>query len=114
MRMMRIKQKKYSRIFDDYYLYQLFLVLREEFISKGNGSVFTNLKTDIIKTQNVVVPSQSIISAFELTAQSLFKKILANVEENQTLSQLRDTLLPKLISGQLRFTDTASSLKEAV
>ena len=39
-----------KKIFTDNYLYQLFLVVRQELLMQGNGSVFTNLKTDILKT----------------------------------------------------------------
>lgn len=103
-----------KKLFNDNYLYQLFLVLKEEFISKGNGSVFTNLKTDIIKTQNVVVPPKELIKAYGEVASSLFKRVLAGVEENQKIASTRDTLLPKLISGELRVGDAASKIKEAV
>lgn len=62
----------------------------------------------------IVMPPASLMEQFGVFVRPLFKKSIAAMRENQTLSQLRDTLLPKLISGHLRVTDTASSIKEVV
>ena len=74
-------------------------------IQKGNGSVFTNLKTDILKSQLVTLPPKEIEEKINSQIKSFFKKIRENSIENQTLTQLRDTLLPKLISGEVRLKE---------
>jgi type I restriction enzyme S subunit len=53
---------------------------------------------------------------FEDVAKPLFEKIVANRAQSQALSTLRDTLLPRLISGQLRLpeAETELSMKEAM
>ena len=50
----------------------------------------------------VVLPPEPIATAFNKQVQQIAEKIIANVHESRTLAALRDTLLPRLISGQLR------------
>jgi type I restriction enzyme S subunit len=90
---------------NDLYLYQLFLEIRDELVAQGNGSVFTNLKTDILRYQKIVVASEALFRGFDSLAKPLFNKLLALNRESRSLAQLRDTLLPKLISGELRVRD---------
>lgn len=89
----------------DVYLYNLFLEIKEQLISQGNGSVFTNLKTDILKQFKITVPGKDIISYFDKLGTELHKKILDITKNTETLTALRDTLLPKLISGELSLED---------
>jgi type I restriction enzyme S subunit len=84
------------------YLYLLFLHLKRRIVQQGSGSVFTNLKTEILKEQLLTVASQNILNDFSKLNDKLFNKIRENAIEIQTLTQLRDTLLPKLMSGELR------------
>lgn len=57
-------------------------------------------------------PNPAIWNAFAQVVKSIFLNIKINAEENLTLSQLRDTLLPKLISGELRVPDTERILRK--
>ena len=91
-----------KEVFTDEYLYFLFLVLRESFVNKGNGSVFTNLKTDIIKNEEVVLPSIQIINQFTKITKSYLSRLKESRLEIETLTQLRERLLPELISGRVR------------
>ncbi|GEM_PF-127958 len=100
-----------KKIFTDHYLYHLFLILRKSLISKGNGSVFTNLKTAILKTEKVVLPPKELILKFEREASELLGRVNKLSIESSTLANLRDTLLPKLISGELR-VDEAEKMVE--
>jgi len=102
-----------KEIFTDEYLYQLFLVVRKELLMQGNGSVFTNLKTDILKNHNVVVPDKGILEFFNERVESLHSKINLIQSEVGSLSKLRDTLLPKLLSGELRIPDAEKLIEEA-
>lgn len=60
----------------------------------------------------VTEPSGEIIEAFGAMARPLFEKIHAMKAENQTLSALRDTLLPKLMSGELRVEEARELVEE--
>lgn len=83
------------------FLYLLFKYKRNYLISQGNGSVFTNLKTDIVKMLQLAIPDDSIISSFDIVIKSIFENIKKNQQEIHHLTTLRDTLLPKLMSGEI-------------
>ncbi|MDU2672800.1 MAG: restriction endonuclease subunit S [Clostridium sp.] len=55
-----------------------------------------------VKSLNILVPTKEIIEKFELTVNSLLDKLFANCKENTKLANIRDTLLPKLMSGEIR------------
>lgn len=88
--------------FSNEFLYLLFNMIRPELLIQGNGSIFTNLKTDILKEYKITVPHKSDLEIFQDRIKHLFDKQLFNVIEIRTLTQLRDTLLPKLMSGEVR------------
>ena len=83
------------------YLYLYFKHIREKLVALGNGSVFTNLKTDILKNYPTYLPTQDVLNEFDTLAKSIFEMILANTREIKNLTILRDTLLFKLMSGEL-------------
>ena len=62
----------------------------------------------------VVIPPPSVLAAFDDLAANLRSKIFANEMQSQTLTTLRDTLLPRLISGQLRLPEVVAEATEAV
>ncbi|UCO96404.1 restriction endonuclease subunit S [Metapseudomonas lalkuanensis] len=62
----------------------------------------------------VLVPSKDLIDRFSDIADGIHQKVLANRNRIQTLTQLRDTLLPRLISGQLRLPEAEGLIEEAV
>ena len=86
--------------FTDLYLYHLFIEIRKALVAKGSGTVFTNLKTSILRNYDVVVPNGELVIKFTEVAHSIFDSLLNNREETESLTKLRDTLLPKLISGE--------------
>ena len=61
----------------------------------------------------VVIPPSTVLAAFDEVAASLRSKIFANELHSQTLATLRDTLLPRLISGQLRLPLAQEAIAEA-
>ena len=87
--------------FSNSYLYFLFLDLKQKFIQQGNGSVFTNLKTDIIRKQKVTLPPEELIASFSKIAFSNLDMIKVLSLENESLKKLSDTLLPKLLTGKI-------------
>jgi type I restriction enzyme S subunit len=96
------------------YLYQLFLIIREELVRHGSGSVFTNLKTDILKEWKVTVPSNEILETFDNWMETNLVKLRTINYQSQTLAKLRDVLLPKLISGELRIPQAEKMVEKAV
>ena len=61
-----------------------------------------------------LIPSDSVLSAFSEVANPIFSQIVEGKQKAQTLATLRDTLLPRLISGQLRLPDAEALLTEVV
>ena len=62
-------------------------------------------KPEDVAVMHIVVPNPEVIEAFGCTVGPLHEKALACIRESRTLAALRDTLLPKLISGELRVSD---------
>jgi len=87
------------------YPYLYILTNFPEFIvelrSRANRGVQVNLSTSEIKNMQVVIPPKNINSLFDSTLKPVFNKIFSNIEQIQSLTQTRDTLLPKLMSGKL-------------
>ena len=83
------------------YLFFLIKSLKIEFINNAIGSAQQNISQVLIKNTDIIY-SELLISKFHSVSKPLMDKVLLNVEQIQTLKQTRDTLLPKLMSGQLR------------
>ncbi|WP_169392003.1 MULTISPECIES: restriction endonuclease subunit S [Psychrobacter] len=84
-----------------------------ELRSRANSGVQVNLSTAEIKATNIIVPNKSTHKLFDETALQLFNKIFANDELSRQLTNLRDTLLPKLMSGEIRVSDAAAMVEDA-
>jgi type I restriction enzyme S subunit len=96
----------------DYFIY--FVIKRQvsDLQRSGHGSVFNTITRDTFRTIRTILPPTKLTILFEDTVCELMELILSNLFENLTLASLRDTLLPKLISGELRIQDTEKFLKE--
>lgn len=76
-----------------------------EVVNRGQGSAQPNISASDIMSIPCVIPSQEAINDFNDAVQPLFNLIVSNQRENQQLSELRDTLLPKLMSSELDVSD---------
>ena len=85
--------------FSNEFLYLLFKKIRPELLMRGNGSIFTNLKTDILKEYSIPIPDDKSLQLFDNQIKPVFDKLLKNATQIRTLEKMRDTLLPKLMSG---------------
>ena len=83
----------------------LYLWLKQLHIT-GTGTTQQQLTVPDFQKTEILVPSQEIVTLFTVTVEPIFEKIWANQNENEKLSSLRDTLLPKLMSGELDVSDT--------
>lgn len=86
---------------------------RDWFNSRANGAAQQNISKAIVAAYRVVVPSQLVLDAFNGAVSMLHDAIRSNAEKSQTLSELRDTLLPRLISGQLRLPEAPTQQEAA-
>jgi len=80
-----------------------YMLTKESFIeASGAGSTGqTELGKQVLEELVVVVPSRTILDCFEIIHEPISFSIAENEQECQSLTQLRDTLLPKLLSGEL-------------
>lgn len=82
----------------------LFYLLKERFFKDdivGNGSIFASISKNELLSQKFIVPIPELIEAFDNIATNFDEKIAALDSQISLLSQARDRLLPKLISGEL-------------
>ena len=79
----------------------------------SGGSVFANLSTGRFKELPILRANEKLRSAFSRLIRPILQRIELSQKEIYTLSELRDTLLPKLISGELHIPDAEKFLKEA-
>ena len=77
------------------------------------GATMPNLNTGILGSVPVVIPSTDLLLAFENIVSALEARRAQNSDTAQTLSTLRDTLLPRLISGQLRVAEAQTTVEKA-
>lgn len=77
------------------------------------GSAVPTLNRNHIHVVPQIIPPSEVIGIFEDMAMVLHQDIVANNRESSSLSQLRDTLLPKLVSGELRVPDAERIVEEA-
>lgn len=78
------------------------------------GAVQAKLSQSNMWRINVLNPGKDISVTFGALIEPLYETVRANVEQAQTLTTLRDTLLPRLISGQLRLPEVESQLEVAL
>jgi type I restriction enzyme, S subunit len=79
---------------------------------RANGTTFQEISKGSFRPMPIVVPDETTAKAFDSLVKPLYEMVAANVRENGTLAALRDSLLPKLLSGEVRMA-TAEFRKEA-
>lgn len=95
-------------------LYMLFWCQQNMEAIKGraNGSTFMEISKKAFRPIPAVVPPSALIAAFMGVASALFDRLVEDEKQAQSLASLRDTLRPRLISGQLRLPEV-EALAEA-
>ena len=76
-----------------------------EVITRGQGSAQPNISGADIMTIPCVIPTQNEIDEFNSFAEPIFTQLAKNQSESKKLALLRDSLLPKLMSGELDVSD---------
>lgn len=89
-----------------FYLYQYIKNNEELLKNMGRGGTTTlNVNTKSFSNIRLFIPSDIALLQFHQIVEGLFKKIELNMQESRTLSLLRDTLLPRLMSGELEIPE---------
>ena len=84
------------------------LLSKLDLASMNSGSAVPSMTTDILNKIQVIVANQDVFSSFNECISSLYLKAKINLDENKRLSETRDLLLPKLMSGGLIIKDLHS------
>jgi type I restriction enzyme S subunit len=86
----------------------------EAILSRANGSTFLEISKSNFRPIETVAPPAPILAEFGAAATAWYDRVVANARESRTLAELRDTLLPKLISGELRVPQAEKLAAEVV
>lgn len=101
---MAMNQSNYAiRAIDGYSQYYVFFLVKsvvERLIKKSNGAVFSAITSKDFD-EEILIPSQKAVEDFTNVIDGFFRRIFTIGTENSRLSLLRDTLLPRLMSGEI-------------
>ena len=84
-----------------YYLFFVMKTLLRQIIQGANGAVFSAINLKDLNTLKIAYPPSRLIVLFEDTVKDIFRLLQEKELENINFSQLRDTVLPKLLSGEI-------------
>lgn len=91
---------------------------REENIDRlaalADGGAYPAVQPELVHGTPCPVPSEQILECFHSVASHIFRAIHANAERSRVVAELRDTLLPRLISGKLRLPEAQAQIEEAM
>jgi type I restriction enzyme S subunit len=95
-------------------LYMLFWCQQNMEVIKGraNGSTFMEISKKAFRPIPALLPPSEVVQQFMEAASALFEKLIENEKQARTLATLRDNLLPRLISGQLRLPEAQEAPEE--
>ena len=88
-------------ITSDFYEYTYQILRRVDYNSINRGSTQPLITQGDMNKVSILLPDQETLNSFEVLVGQLMKKYQANLLENSKLANLRDTLLPKLMSGEI-------------
>ena len=88
-------------------------IARLQQLVTGTSNSHQRIKPDQVALMRSVVPSLQVAKAFEAVVRPMFERVHRNRGHALTLANLRDTLLPRLISGQLRLPEAMATLEDA-
>jgi type I restriction enzyme, S subunit len=97
-----------------FFTYYAARTLVEALKQRSHGSVFDTITRVTLSGITIVVPSNQVKRAFEVKVEPIMQRIKANMNQSRTLATLRDTLLPKLLSGEIRVKDAEKIVKETI
>jgi type I restriction enzyme S subunit len=85
----------------------------EQIVSRANGSTFLEISKANFRPIRTVAPPRHVSEAFDRQTRPIHEKSVSNDRESRILAALRDTLLPKLISGEVRVRDADRAVEAA-
>ena len=77
-----------------------------------NGTTVNMLPLDGLQRPKFIVPQEKVMRPFQQTMDSIFARIEESIQHSKNLTSIRDTLLPKLVSGEIRIKDATKFIEE--
>lgn len=97
--------------FGKYLLYLHLVRLTDSLKNQGTGSIFTHLTKAIMENQKLIIPNEEIVKSFANLVSPLFSKIDTLHKQKICLQDIRDTLLPKLLSGEISLSEVEAVIE---
>ena len=82
--------------------------------SFGADSAVPGLNRNMAYMSDVIIPPPIVTNDFDKYTEPLMNKVYANDKESRTLASIRDSLLPKLLSGEIRVKDAERFMEKAL
>lgn len=92
----------------DYFVYFTLSEMVEQLKQQSYGTIFDTITTKTFQSAQCVQPPHDVIQKFEIQVTPLMDAILNNQEQSRTLASLRDSLLPKLMRGEVMVKDVGN------
>ena len=73
----------------------------QEIVSRANGSTFLEISKSAFRAIKLVVPPRPLLTAYARACEPIYRRVVANERESLALVELRNSLLPELLSGNL-------------
>jgi type I restriction enzyme S subunit len=96
----------------DYFVFFALDNLVSQLKQRAYGTIFDTVTTRTFETSQIVVPGDAVFTEFDQRIRPLMERIRQNLRQSRILAALRDTLLPKLMSGELRVEDAERIVEE--
>lgn len=84
---------------------------RDEIMRRAGGTTFAEISKRSFRPLPILVPPAWIHDEWHRLAEAVHKKIVHNLKESRTLAELRDLLLPKLLSGEIRLAEAEEAVE---
>ena len=83
-----------------------------EIKGRASGTTFLEISKKNFREINFICSDEKVVTVYTKTAKTLYDEITSKAKENQSLINLRDTLLPKLMSGEISLNKNMGSIDD--
>jgi len=92
--------------------YAYIILKTMDLVSLNNGSVVPSLTVDVLKDIRIIIPPASVLKKFNAICKTLFQQINYYDQESEHLANIRDTLLPQVMSNKIKIPHTQPPSKQ--
>ncbi len=83
------------------FLYQFLIANTADIKSRASGTTFLEVSGGVMKNIPLIIPDEALVEYFSIVTASINNQIYQNQKEIESLKEIRDTLIPKLLSGEI-------------